>query len=214
MAWTVKLEPSKSNCYIDMWEPKTGHREKHWSCAEGTGEGFRRQKCIVADFTFNRACCFTVMLQYHIWGKKNQLICIPKLRIGLQWKRSSWLWRSQTVYRGRWKDILSQIFKLVAKGMLVVVPKQRRRMSGLDKSMHLIPRIISQENYFWEIILQYSAKQYVLFLSSISYNSFLTILTEYGYVLKELLFICSFHPVLRHLPSPLPSYRVTVRRNL
>lgn len=69
-AWTVKLEPSKSNCYIDMWEPKTGHREKHWSCAEGTGEGFRRQKCIVADFTFNRACCFTVMLQYHIWGKK------------------------------------------------------------------------------------------------------------------------------------------------
>lgn len=87
-------------------------------------------------------------------------------------------------------------------------------MSGLDKSMHLIPRIISQENYFWEIILQYSAKQYVLFLSSISYNSFLTILTEYGYVLKELLFICSFHPVLRHLPSPLPSYRVTVRRNL
>lgn len=80
-------------------------------------------------------------------------------------------------------------------------------MSSLDKSIHLIPGIIFQENYFWEIILQ--CKTNVLFLSSLSYNSSLIILIEYGYVLKEL-FIFSFHSVLRHLPSPLSRYRVTV----
>lgn len=83
MAYTVKLEPSKSNCYIDMWDPKTGRREKYWSCVEGSREVFRRQKCTVADFTFNPACYFIVMLRYHIW-EKNQLICLPKFRISLQ----------------------------------------------------------------------------------------------------------------------------------